>query len=114
MEESTLGIILGVVFGVLAVLAIAGFVYTKRRPRGGQGSSKNSKTAVAPQGHRVLRSQSVYVLSHDPEDNKSRRIINRTKTGLGLVFNEFDRDGDGQISEEEVRSLCLVIRIVCV
>eukprot|EP00946_MAST-07B_sp_MAST-7B-sp1_P003087 g3087.t1 len=98
MEESSTGIILGVVFGILAVIAIAGFVYIKRRPRGSGVSKKKSKTAVAPKAHRVLRSQSVYVLSHDPNDMKSRRIINRTKVGLGLVFNEFDRDGDEKIS----------------
>ena len=63
--RATLGIILGVVFGVLAVVAVAGFIYAKRRPSVRKDGTSTSKTAVAPQGHRLLRSQSVYVLSQE-------------------------------------------------
>ena len=107
MDGATIGIVLGVVLGVLAVAAFSGFLYMRQKKKRSRLTTEatfnqKGKTAVAPQSNRIFRSQSVYVMSHDANDMNARRIISRTRSGLSLIFNEFDRDGDGQISEDEV------------
>jgi len=106
-EDPLLAIIVGAVFG--AVIIILGFRFLivrcdKTKKNNSSSStvkvipSKSLSTPVVPQKIKLRRK-----VTHDPNNTEPRKIIERIRIGIELIFKEFDQSRDGLIDTQEVR-----------
>ena len=106
-EDPLLAIIVGAVFG--AVIIILGFRFLivrcdKTKKNNNSSStvkvipSKSLSTPVVPQKIKLRRK-----VTHDPNNTEPRKIIERIRIGIELIFKEFDQSRDGLIDTQEVR-----------
>ena len=107
-EDPLLAIIVGADFG--AVIIILGFRYiivrcdkTKKNNNASSSTvkvipSKSLSTSVVPQKIKLRRK-----VTHDPSNTEPRKIIERIRIGIELIFKEFDQSRNGLIDPEEVR-----------
>jgi hypothetical protein len=104
-EDPLLAIIVGAVFG--AVIIILGFrfliVRCDKTKKNNSSTvkvipSKSLSTPVVPQKIKLRRK-----VTHDPNNTEPRKIIERIRIGIELIFKEFDQSRDGLIDTQEVR-----------
>ena len=117
-EDPLLGYIVGGVFGAILIILIVGYFYNKRKQK------QNNNIRVTPYGDDSGRGTSTKVMptpaaaqiphkirmrrraTHDENDDQPRRVIERTRAGIELIFSEFDQSDDQMIDLREVRLFC--------
>jgi hypothetical protein len=113
-QDPVLAVVVGCVFATLVTVLLIGYMIDKKKhwrqqrlltilpdnPKEGG----NSSTKVVPAKIKMRRKA-----THDPNDTAPRRIIQRTRVGIDLIFAEFDSSGDGMIDQNEFKALVVTL-----
>ena len=108
--DPTISIVVGTIFGAVIILLVLRFIHLKcenknkctknDKVKPASPANSTSPTKVVPDVPEKIKLRRK--ATHDPKDSHRRKIIERTRIGVEMIFREFDRSCDNLIDGLEV------------